>query len=192
MLRRRWYAAVNRQLHDAAEALARYARGQQGEPIMSNPESERWQQHQGIDIAPWDRAAEPPEGAPMDLFTASMIVDGEQDGDELEAYAVMIRTGAAWSLQGRIGRACAALIESGIVSRDGDVIERDIQVTDCEADDFTIEAVDAQRARDDGQLRWDADFAASNAPTHPAFDALRKIAEGGQPEERRSEWNEGV
>lgn len=60
----------------------------------------------------------------MDNFQAAMIADGEWDlaGVEeseeafIEAYQHLIDTGAAWQLQGRIGRTAASLIEQGVCS----------------------------------------------------------------------------
>jgi hypothetical protein len=106
-----------------------------------------WQRRDGVDLEPWGRQPEPPVGAPMDLFAAAMIIDGEQEGDELEAYALMIRTGVGWSLQGRIGRAMASLIDNSIIDRDGRIlVDHDVEVecdeNDIVSDPFTIEAVD--------------------------------------------------
>ncbi len=171
-------------------------------PVITCP---AWQRRDGVDLEPWDRQPEPPVGAPMDLFAAAMIIDGEQEGDELEAYALMIRTGVGWSLQGRIGRAMASLIDNNIIDRDGNIIDRDVQCTekdildfesdgniddpvilhgdiltsDCEADTFTIEAVDA--------------LAEHERREHPALRELRAMAEDElhMSNERREDWGRG-
>jgi hypothetical protein len=57
----------------------------------------------------------------MNTFNAAMILDGEWDlagyePDEetfIEACQHLIDTGAAWQLQGRIGRTCRDMIEAG-------------------------------------------------------------------------------
>lgn len=64
---------------------------------------------------------------PMSAFDAAMIMDGEfelagyepQDRDEaenlfIEAAQTLIDNGMAWTLQGRVGRTCAYLIEQGL------------------------------------------------------------------------------
>jgi hypothetical protein len=58
----------------------------------------------------------------MDTFQAAMIADGEwelagvEESEEafIEAYQHLIDTGAAWSLQGRIGRQAVNLIKQGL------------------------------------------------------------------------------
>ena len=41
----------------------------------------------------------------------------------VELFAELIKTGQAWSLQGHYGRTAAALIEQGIISKEGSVLE---------------------------------------------------------------------
>lgn len=57
----------------------------------------------------------------MTLFDAAMILDGCWDLTDIEpseeayieACQFLIDTGAAWTLQGAVGRACAAMIDAG-------------------------------------------------------------------------------
>ncbi len=44
-------------------------------------------------------------------------------GDTLELFAHLIKTGTAWQLQGSYGRAAAGLIESGHISKDGEILK---------------------------------------------------------------------
>lgn len=63
----------------------------------------------------------------MDTLSFIMALEGGDEELTIEQYvdgmAELVRTGAAWSLQGSYGRAAALLIESGYVSPDGEVIE---------------------------------------------------------------------
>ena len=55
----------------------------------------------------------------MSLLKACLIVDGCEECDEetyLEAYQLLINTGTAWILPGRIGRTARDLIDSGFCS----------------------------------------------------------------------------
>lgn len=57
----------------------------------------------------------------MDIYTAAMIMDGEWElvgveaceDNYIEACQTLIDSGAAWQLQGRIGRTCMQMIEEG-------------------------------------------------------------------------------
>ena len=65
----------------------------------------------------------PNEAPKLDLFAAAMIADGEfelagvepTEENYIAAYQVLVDTGAAWTLQGRIGREANRLIEAGEV-----------------------------------------------------------------------------
>ena len=53
----------------------------------------------------------------MDLYTATMICEGNIEADEettIEAWQYLIDTGAAWTLQGFFGRVATALIQQGV------------------------------------------------------------------------------
>lgn len=58
-----------------------------------------------------------------------LIIEYETEGlgtrDTLELFAELIRTGEAWTLQGRYGRTAKALIDAGIISVEG-VVNEDI------------------------------------------------------------------
>jgi hypothetical protein len=43
------------------------------------------------------------------------------DGEVLELFATLIKSGMAWTLQGTYGRTADRLIEAGLISRTGDV-----------------------------------------------------------------------
>ena len=60
----------------------------------------------------------------MDAVDACMILDGSAEGDEIEALALLIRTGIIWHLQGSYGRLAAGAIREGIISREGVILRR--------------------------------------------------------------------
>ena len=45
------------------------------------------------------------------------------DPETLEMFSEMVRSGAAWSLQGHYGRTATSLIEDGWLNRDGDILK---------------------------------------------------------------------
>ena len=60
----------------------------------------------------------------MTDYDAVMIAEGAQEGDQLAAFAQLVRTGMAWTLQGFFGRAASRLIEAGYLSNAGDILRR--------------------------------------------------------------------
>lgn len=56
----------------------------------------------------------------MTLYRAAMIIEEVEDdvtqAEYVQAAQALIDSGAAWSLQGRIGRRCMDLIEAGVCS----------------------------------------------------------------------------
>ena len=52
--------------------------------------------------------------------------DGEMEEEELvQFFAELVRSGMAWTLQGHYGRTAQALIERGLISRKGEVLNPD-------------------------------------------------------------------
>ena len=49
----------------------------------------------------------------MTDFEALSILNGMDEGDEIEALQTIIDSGVAWTMEGSIGRACMAAIEAG-------------------------------------------------------------------------------
>jgi hypothetical protein len=63
----------------------------------------------------------------MDSYTACSIVEGfsgevNTEQEQLEAWAYLIKTGQCWTLQGWYGRNAKALIENGIISKEGEIL----------------------------------------------------------------------
>lgn len=71
-----------------------------------------------VDVTP-DEVAEQ-----MTTLRAIEIIESDPDAtarEELEAWAHMISTGLCWQLQGFYGRTAHSLIESGLISVDGEI-----------------------------------------------------------------------
>jgi hypothetical protein len=63
----------------------------------------------------------------MTTYDACSIVEGfcgyePTEQEHIQAWAHLIKTGAAWSLQGWYGRNANALIKAGYISSDGDIL----------------------------------------------------------------------
>ena len=48
--------------------------------------------------------------------------EGATEQEQLEAWAYLIKTGQCWSLQGWFGRNAQALIDNGVISREGVIL----------------------------------------------------------------------
>ena len=61
----------------------------------------------------------------MDIVNSIIEYEmGELDAvDIIKLFAELIRTGQAWSLQGRYGRTARALIDRGYINEDGSINE---------------------------------------------------------------------
>ena len=49
--------------------------------------------------------------------------EGATKEEELEAWAYLIRTGECWKLQGWYGRNAQTLIDSGLITKEGEIIK---------------------------------------------------------------------
>ena len=60
-----------------------------------------------------------------DVANAIMIVEGDDPStlEVLEAYALLIRDGIVWNLQGSHGRAAHRFIQAGLISQDGTITD---------------------------------------------------------------------
>ncbi len=67
------------------------------------------------------------ETTDLNPYLACAITEGFCEGedansdDQLKAWAYLIKTGQCWQLQGRFGRAAKDLIDSGIISMQGEI-----------------------------------------------------------------------
>jgi hypothetical protein len=64
---------------------------------------------------------------PMDSYTACSIIEGfcnfiPTKQDEANAWATLIMNGDCWRLQGFYGRFASQLIDSGVISIDGEIL----------------------------------------------------------------------
>ena len=65
---------------------------------------------------------------PISIYEACSIVEGfcveegPTQGEELQAWAYLIETGAAWTLQGWYGRRANEYMEMGYISSKGEIL----------------------------------------------------------------------
>ncbi len=61
----------------------------------------------------------------MNLYKACGIIEGfdpsDDPNDQYRAWAFLIKSGSAWSLQGFYGRGAMDMINAGIISKQGDI-----------------------------------------------------------------------
>ncbi len=61
----------------------------------------------------------------MNIYKACGIIEGfdpsDDPNDTYRAWAFLIKSGSAWSLQGMYGRGAAAMIENGYISKEGEI-----------------------------------------------------------------------
>jgi hypothetical protein len=67
-----------------------------------------------------------------DTYTACSIVEGFSGGEHtpqehIAAWALLIRTGTAWTLQGWYGRNAQAMIDSGLINPQGEVDWQEVE-----------------------------------------------------------------
>lgn len=63
----------------------------------------------------------------MDNFTAAMIAEGVQEASDYEvvqAWAHLIKTGLAWTLQGWFGRTAQSFIDAGYITQSGEITKQ--------------------------------------------------------------------
>ena len=60
----------------------------------------------------------------MNIIDVIRYEAGELDGREtVELFALLVKTGDAWKLQGHYGRTAQALIEAEVISPEGDILD---------------------------------------------------------------------
>lgn len=61
----------------------------------------------------------------MSPVDATMIIEGgdSSEEEELKAWALLIKTGMVWQLQGFYGRTATDLIKNGVISKDGEILK---------------------------------------------------------------------
>jgi hypothetical protein len=61
----------------------------------------------------------------LDLVDRIMAYESDEldAADTLELFSELVKSGAAWSLQGFYGRAAAAMIDAGYLTPDGEITD---------------------------------------------------------------------
>lgn len=61
-----------------------------------------------------------------DIVNAIMIIEGDDPStlEVLEGYALLIKDGVVWNLQGSHGRAAHRFIQAGLIDQDGNITDR--------------------------------------------------------------------